>query len=520
MANGDTASAEKDLAMQPAPVIASPGAEYAPETRVFQGIPGVERAPKGRLWATWYGGGPTEGPWNYVMLVTSADDGETWSDLKLVIDPPGDVRTFDPCLWVDPEGRMWLFYAQAWDLWDGRGGVWAIVTDEPDAEDPSWSAPRRLCDGVMMNKPVALSTGEWLLPAAVWANPPMIRDETHRFSPEDSSGSNAVCSTDKGATWALRGGCDIPARTCDEHHIVERHDGTLWTLARTLYGIGESFSADGGRTWSPGKPSWIPHVPHARFFIRRLASGKLLLVKHSPPAQDTRSHLTAYLSDDDGATWYGGLLLDERRGVSYPDGVQAPDGAIYLIYDYSRYAAKQILMSVFTQEDVVAGECVSDRARLRVLVNQATGETPLRQFELSDNADGIPLITDEPADIEPVEGELDTLRAEATLFTNRAYTALPLPELLDGASFVRSSIDSDDVVCARAGIMYVITPLAHRNRDSVELQLLRKGFRKASVPEFMLFGQAEGNICSVFQKQVQAKEELKLGKWGIIVTPK
>jgi hypothetical protein len=61
----------------------SPGREYADDTRLFQGIPGLERAPNGRLWAVWYAGGPdepTEGPGNYVVIVTSKDDGKTWSD--------------------------------------------------------------------------------------------------------------------------------------------------------------------------------------------------------------------------------------------------------------------------------------------------------------------------------------------------------------------------------------------------------------------------------------------------------
>ena len=38
-----------------------------------------------------------------------------------------------------------------------------------------------------------------------------------------------------------------------------------------------------------------------------------------------RRHLTAFISTDDGRTWGGGLMLDERRGVSYPDGQQTAD---------------------------------------------------------------------------------------------------------------------------------------------------------------------------------------------------
>jgi len=358
-----TRGCAEDSALAPPPVILAPGPEYGPNTRAFQGIPGLERTPGGRLWATWYGGGPGEGPANYVMLATSADDGRTWSDLTLVIDPPGLVRAFDPCLWIDPTGRMWLFWAQAWRHWDGRGGVWAITTNDPELAAPTWSAPRRLCDGVMMNKPIALSRGEWLLPAAVWANKARIEPQHVRTS-TDPSGSNVVISLDHGATWAWRGGADIPGRSCDEHMVIERRDGSLWLLARTTYGIGESVSTDGGRTWSPGRPAPIAHIPTARFFLRRLLSGRLLLVKHSPPTAPKRSHLTAWLSDDDGHTWQGGLLLDEREGVSYPDGAQAEDGTIY------------ILMCTFTEEDVLACAAVSGRVRWRVQVNRATGTAP------------------------------------------------------------------------------------------------------------------------------------------------
>ena len=60
-----------------------------------------------------------------------------------------------------------------------------------------------------------------------------------------------------------------------------------------------------------------------------------------------------------------------RGGVSYPDAVQTEDGTIYLIYDYSRKDAREILMATFTEEDVKAAQYVSNKARLRVLVNKA-----------------------------------------------------------------------------------------------------------------------------------------------------
>ncbi|MFW5693204.1 MAG: sialidase family protein, partial [Thermoguttaceae bacterium] len=400
-----------------------PGEDTSDEVRMWQGIPGLERGAGGRLWATWYGGGVTEDRHNYIMLVTSGDDGKTWSDLKMVIDPdgPGPVRAFDPCLWIDPDGKLWLFWCQATRGGGGDPVTFAMTTDKPDDANPEWSEPRFIHDGVMMNKPTVLSDGAWLLPTAIWRR-------------EDSC--RVVASTDQGATWELRGTANVPDpkdRNCDEPMLVERKDGSLWQLVRTRYGIGESTSTDGGRTWTPVSPWNVEHTA-SRFFIRRLHSGKLLLVKHGPIKERTgRSHLTAYLSEDDGKTWQGGLLLDERSGVSYPDGAQADDGAIYIIYDYDRAGEKFIHMAVFTEEDVLAEKCVSDPARLRVVVNQALGINPrvaaraeaaeaaIAAIEFDANADGKPMLDGEAAELEPVDGRVEPVKRGAVLFTDRNY---------------------------------------------------------------------------------------------------
>jgi hypothetical protein len=83
-------------------------------------------------------------------------------------------------------------------------------------------------------------------------------------------------------------------------------------------------AAAGGRTWEPGRPSRLSGN-NSRFFIRRLRSGNLLLVNHLTCG--VRANLAAMLSKDDGETWLvSSLMLDERTGVSYPDGVEAADG--------------------------------------------------------------------------------------------------------------------------------------------------------------------------------------------------
>lgn len=61
-------------------------------------------------------------------------------------------------------------------------------------------------------------------------------------------------------------------------------------------------------------------------------------------------------------------MLDEREKVAHPDGVQADDGTIYIVYDYNRTPNGAILMATFREDDVRAGEPVTDKVRLRVEV--------------------------------------------------------------------------------------------------------------------------------------------------------
>jgi PA14 domain/BNR repeat-like domain/Fn3 associated len=141
-------------------------------------------------------------------------------------------------------------------------------------------------------------------------------------------------------------------------------------LVRTKYGIGESISNDRGKTWSALIPSSIQN-PVSRFFIRRLSSGNLLLVKNGPISERIgRSHLTAYLSKDDGYTWLGGLLLDERISAAYPDGQQISDGTIYISSDHSRIVAREILFAKFTEDDVITGDIASATVSLRNVISK------------------------------------------------------------------------------------------------------------------------------------------------------
>jgi predicted neuraminidase len=334
--------------------------------RTWQGIPGLERTAKGRIFVSWFTGGTKEPePENTVVLSQSDDGGKTFSAPQAMGLPLNDgTRCYDPCLWVDPKGRLWyLFNRSVKD--STKHGVYARICDAPDAPKPVWGAEFRIGFdspfSFRMNKPTVLSSGEWVLPVvhaleplAGWAG----------FDPKQVFG--AAISTDEGKTWSLHGDVRTPKAGL-ENMIVELKDGRLWMLIRTEKLLWECHSSDKGRTWTEGKPSTIA-TPHSRFFIRRLSSGNLLLVNHYKFTG--RSHLTAQLSTDDGATWNEGLLLDERSGVSYPDGVQEKDGLILITYDRDRGGAGEILLAKFKEEDVLAGKNVSSCVSLRQVINR------------------------------------------------------------------------------------------------------------------------------------------------------
>ncbi len=368
-----------DLGIEPVPIITKPGKRYTNAELDYAMVIGIDRTPKGRLWAAWVAGGDSEK--GFFCVATSDDDGKTWSEPRLVIDPvdaPDGLarRALVGNFWTDPTGRLWLFYDQSLGYFDGRAGVWAIRCDNPDADEPTWSTPRRIANGATLNKPLVLKSGAWLLPASLWTRsrigPARLRELFHELDGERMA--HVYESTDQGKTWKRRGGVLFPKSQFDEHMFVELKDGRLWMLARTDYGIAESYSTDEGRTWSEPQPSKIGHTS-ARFHLRRLASGRLLLVKHGKIEERTpkRSHLTAYVSDDEGQTWRGGLMLDERTGVSYPDGFQHPDGTYYIIYDHNRASDREILLARFTEDDVLAGKFQSPRSAERVMVHKALG---------------------------------------------------------------------------------------------------------------------------------------------------
>lgn len=344
--------------------------EYREEKRIWQGIPSVECTPGGRIFAVFYSGGVTEQLGNYCLLQISDDGGDTWTRIACAYKDE-EHRCYDPALWIDPTGALWFF----WSLMPDHA-VYAAVCPNPDGAELIWEAPRFIGEDIMMNKPTAISDGSWLFPISVWA--PYVAVLPDKVSGRDETAPYVYRTTDGGRTFERLGGPFVENRSFDEHMVYEKSDGTLVMLSRTKYGIAEAESKDGGVTWSDGVPSQHKG-PSSRFHIRRLNSGRLLMVNHYD--FKGRNNLTAMLSEDDGKTWPYRLLLDERNSVSYPDMGVSPDGSLYIIYDRERggykkqYAdaraeAREILLAKISENDIMAGHLVTAGSYLKKIISK------------------------------------------------------------------------------------------------------------------------------------------------------
>jgi hypothetical protein len=392
---------QRDRTLLPPDINYAPGPEYAAEKLGFAMSEGLERSKNGRLWVFWIAGGDSE--MAYGLLAYSDNDGKTWTHPVMAIHPAQEpnvppYRILVGNLWTDPQGRLWLFFDYAAGYFDGRAGLWSMVCQNPDSNSPTWSQPKRIWHGAALNKPVVLSSGEWLINVSLWDYSkiwPYIKDrkklpqgfrEMYKELDEYRR-LNIFSSVDQGKSWQLKGYAKFEDPDFDESMIVERKDGSLWMLARTGKGLYETSSTDQGKTWTAPVPAAGILNTNSRHFLRRLYSGNLLLIKHGRQIDyyvdgttefkryKGRSHLTAFISTDDGKTWKGGLCLDDRSLVTYPDGIQAPDGMIYICYDRDRFAECEILLARFTESDVLQGKIVAEGSRLKQVIIKSLGNS-------------------------------------------------------------------------------------------------------------------------------------------------
>jgi len=302
----------------------------------------------GTLVATWFGGTKERNP--DVTIWFARRDHGSWQTPVAVADgvqADGSRQpTWNPVLFQDPEGDLWLFYKVGPTPRDW----WGMVMQSSDG-GRHWSQPRRLPDGMLgpiKNKPVVLADGSWLAPSSVeqvigtlgGPDGPSWRMHFER-------------SEDRGKTWTRTAPVVSPMLIdAIQPSILFHGSGVLQAVARSRQGaMATSWSHDHGRTWSDVTALPLPN-PNSGTDAVTLQDGRQLLVynhaAHRPdtPGKGPRYPLNIALSDD-GERWREVLTLEEaplEHGYAYPAVIQTRDGLVHISYTVDRKRIAHVIV--------------------------------------------------------------------------------------------------------------------------------------------------------------------------------
>jgi predicted neuraminidase len=253
----------------------------------------------GRLMMIWCSTSDAElSATNKLWISFSRDEGANWDEPKLFAASSEGESVLNPCCYTHTDGRVFVFY----NAGDGRRRF-GLACQVLEDSGRTWGARRIIPlgeEGItsVMSSPIRLRDQSILLPLSV----DRPRAGKQHFV------SVMLVSRDAGKTWRRAGEIDVDApRGAMEPTVAETQRGELLCLMRTKTGFQyESWSRDGGWTWSAARPSPFPS-PEATGILIRLASGNLLFAwdntRESGGKQVPRYPLYVALSEDHGRSW-------------------------------------------------------------------------------------------------------------------------------------------------------------------------------------------------------------------------
>jgi predicted neuraminidase len=289
----------------------------------------IEETPHG-LVAAWFGG--TREKADDVAIWLARHDGKTWSAPVEVANGQRDGKrypTWNPVLFQQPpsgkaSGKLRLFFK----VGPSPSTWWGEVIDSEDG-GRSWSKPQRLPEdilGPIKNRPVLLPGGTLLCGSS---------------SEHDGWRVHMEFTRDGGKTWGrtkpLNDGRKLGAI---QPTILQHPGGKLQVLCRSRQGrIAESWSDDGGKSWSEMKLTALPN-PNSGIHAVTLKDGRHLLVYNH--TLRGRSPLNVAVSSD-GREWKAGPVLETEPGeYSYPTVMQAKDERVHITYTWKRQRIKHV----------------------------------------------------------------------------------------------------------------------------------------------------------------------------------
>jgi hypothetical protein len=263
----------------------------------------------------------------WIAARITRDGGKTWTPEQEIVRHP-ECQVCGPSLFRTRDGVMHIFYLGfKKHVWkdgnptpDDQSDIWAVRSRD---EGKTWSSPQLVFKGYSGATNGAIETrgGHIVVPFSQYVpNPGRLV-------------SRAAVSADGGATWKLSSMIDIGGAGdhdgAVEPTVVELKDGRVWMLIRTSKGVfWQSFSNDGGLTWSPAEPTKID-ASHAPGHMTRLADGRLALAWNRGKGWD-RKELSIALSEDEGKTWTKPVVLAKGPQVTYPFVFECEPGDLWI----------------------------------------------------------------------------------------------------------------------------------------------------------------------------------------------
>lgn len=282
----------------------------------------------GGLVAAWFGGKHEKSP--DVGIWVSRRDKNGWSEVVEVANGVQETGERYPCwnpvLFQPANGPLLLFYK----VGPSPSQWWGMLTTSADG-GKTWAKPRRLPDGILgpiKNKPVQMADGSLLCPSSTEHAGWRVHMER---------------TPDLGKTWQktepLNDGKEFGAI---QPSILVYPPGKIQILCRSRQKrITESWSEDGGKTWTPMRATALPN-PSSGTDAVMLKNGQALLVYNH--TERGRSPLNVALSAD-GKTWKAALVLEDQPGeYSYPAVIQSADGLVHVTYTWKRERIKHVVI--------------------------------------------------------------------------------------------------------------------------------------------------------------------------------
>ncbi len=294
----------------------------------------IEETPDGLI-AAWFGG--TKEGNKDVCIWTSNLVNNKWTAPRMVADGVINDTTryacYNPVLYYANNGELLLFYKIGPNVGGWKGYMIRSVDN-----GKTWSKRESLPEGYLgpiKNKPVLVGN-TLICPSSTERNGWKVHFE---YTP------------DNGRSWTKSESInDGNVVSAIQPSILTYKDGRLQVLCRSKNRtINESWSSDGGKTWSAMQASALPNNNSGTDAVTLKDGRQLLVYNHVKPADSlprgkgARTPLNVAVSKN-GKKWFASLILEDSpiSQYSYPSVIQGKDGMVHIVYTWRREKIKYV----------------------------------------------------------------------------------------------------------------------------------------------------------------------------------